>query len=580
MDEESSSSVQPAGRLHPPEGFRGGAPEGEVDMSHVLASIGSVRSLGGRVNASVSRCFARLVGFLAVGVAAIAIATAQAPPPLLPPPVPPENPITQPKTILGKVLFWDEQMSSHNTMSCGGCHRAGAGGSDPRIGINPGPDTLQPSVDDIAGSPGVTHRDVFGNPVNDPIFGLNVQVTGRSANSFIMAAYAPENFWDGRARSTFVNPETGATSILNGGGLESQAVGPILSSVEMAHEARTWSDVRAKLTKSLPLGDATDLPTDLSNALASHPTYPQLFQDAFGDPSITAERIAFAIATYERTLVPNQSPWDQFVGGNPNAMTPNQVNGWNTFRNSPCSVCHAPPTFAVPPGAPGGPFRNIGIRPPSEDLGRQIVTGNPNDRGRFKVPTLRNAGLKPTHMHNGRITTMNDAVLWYRTANPERSADNLDPILPVNLPPGSLVAVVDFLSNGLTDPRVAAETFPFDRPTLHGGNLPVLDIAPDHETLSWPTLAGVSRYNVYRGTLADLRTLGPDGLPAMGFGVCVSATDPNNADTIFLDTQVPDPGTGFFYLKDVVDAHGQERGLGATSDGRAHTVLAPCPPPS
>ena len=52
----------------------------------------------------------------------------------------------------------------------------------------------------------------------------------------------------------------------------------------------------------------------------------------------------------------------------------------------------------------------------------------------------------------------------------------------------------------------------------------------------------------------------------------------NTADTTFLDTQVPDPGTGFFYLKDVIDAHGQERGLGATSDGRAHTVLAPCPP--
>src|SRR5262249_39701761 len=262
-----------------------------------------------------------------------------------------------------------------------------------------------------------------------------------------------------------------------------------------------------KLTSSVPLGDATDLPNDIINALASHPTYPQLFQDAFGDPSITAERIAFAIATYERTLVPNQSPWDQFIAGNQTAITPGQINGWNTFRNSPCSVCHAPPTFAVSPGAPGGPFRNIGIRPPSEDLGRQIVTGNPNDRGRFKVPTLRNAGLKPTHMHNGCITTMNDAVLWYRTNNPERSTDNLDPILPVNLPPLALPAVVDFLQNALTDPRVAAETFPFDRPTLHGGDLPVLDVGTDRETFSWPTLAGVSRYNVYRGTLAELHTL-------------------------------------------------------------------------
>src|SRR5262245_54798692 len=440
-----SSPVQREGRQHPPGGLHGGAPEGEVDMFQARTSIGSARCARRVTSARGARRFdgarqfarrvARLAGLLAVSAAAVGIAAAQAPPSLNPPPFPPENPITPQKAVLGKILFWDEQMSSHNTMACGGCHRAASGGSDPRVAINPGPDSFQPSVDDIAGSPGVTHRDVFGNPVDDPIFGFNVQVTGRSANSFIMAAYAPENFWDGRARSNFINPETGTTSILQGGGLESQAVGPILSSVEMAHEGRTWSDVRNKLASSVPLDDATDLPNDLANALAAHPTYAQLFQDAFGTPAITAERIAFAIATYERTLVPNQSPFDQFIAGNPAAMTPNQVNGWNTFRNSPCSICHAPPTFAVPPGAPGGPFRNIGIRPPSEDLGRQIVTGNINDRGRFKVPTLRNAGLKPTKMHNGRIVTMDDAVLWYRTGNPQRSADNLDPILPVNLPP-------------------------------------------------------------------------------------------------------------------------------------------------
>jgi hypothetical protein len=208
------------------------------------------------------------------------------------------------------------------------------------------------------------------------------------------------------------------------------------------------------------------------------------------------------------------------------------------------------------------------------------VTNNPNDRGRFKVPTLRNAGLKPTHMHNGRVVGMDNAILWYATNNAQRSPDNLDPILPVNLPAGSLGAVSDFLSNALTDPRVAAETFPFDRPTLHGGDLPLLNMGSDRQTLSWPTLASVSRYNVYRGALSDLRTLGPDGLPALGFGVCVSVTDPNTADTVFVDADVPDPGQGYFYLKDVIDARGSERGLGATSDGRPHTVIAACPPPS
>jgi cytochrome c peroxidase len=56
------------------------------------------------------------------------LTAAQAPPTLQPPPVPAENPNTPSKALLGKILFWDEQVSSHNTMACGGCHRAAAGG--------------------------------------------------------------------------------------------------------------------------------------------------------------------------------------------------------------------------------------------------------------------------------------------------------------------------------------------------------------------------------------------------------------------------------------------------------------------
>ena len=161
------------------------------------------------------------------------------------------------------MLFWEEQVSSHDTISCGGCHRPVSGGSDPRIGANPGPDGIVPSADDISGSPGVVRTDASGAPIADPVFGFGVQVTGRAANSFIMAAFVPEAFWDGRARSTFFDPETGALSIASGGALESQAVAPILSHVEMAIDGRTWSDVRAKLEHSLPLRDATDLPADL-----------------------------------------------------------------------------------------------------------------------------------------------------------------------------------------------------------------------------------------------------------------------------------------------------------------------------
>jgi cytochrome c peroxidase len=328
--------------------------------------------------------------------------------------VPAQNPITEGKRLLGKVLFWDEQLSSRSTISCGACHQPLAGGSDPRTGIHPGLDEVVPTIDDIFGSPGVVRFDLAGQPVEDPLFGLETQVTRRSANTAIGAAYSPTLFWDGRATPVFVDPETGVTVIPGGGALESQAVGPILSDVEMAHEGRTWNDVRRKLESSLPLSDSTDLPNDVAAALADNPSYPELFTAAFGDPTINAERIALALATYERTLVPNQTPWDSFVAGNPAALTPGQVQGWNFFNGSPCRVCHTPPTFT------NHTFRNIGIRPPAEDLGRQEVTGLNLDRGRFKVPTLRNIGLKPTHMHNGRQDTVTDSVLWYRPYNPAR----------------------------------------------------------------------------------------------------------------------------------------------------------------
>lgn len=479
--------------------------------------------------------------------------------------MPAENPITEGKRVLGKVLFWDEQLSSDSTVACGTCHQAGAGGSDPRPGVHPGPDGVTPSADDIAGSPGVVRRDVHGTPLPDPLFGDGVQVTRRSANTFIGAAYSPVLFWEGRATSEFTDPETGLPSIQFGGALESQAVQPVLSHVEMARDGRTWGHVRAKLAISHPLRDATELPADVAAALAGGATYGDLFTAAFGDPAITAERIAYAIATYERTLVASHTPWDKFRAGDAQAMTPSQVAGWNFFDDSLCSFCHSPPQFT------NHSFHNLGLRPADEDLGRYVISEGELDRGRFKTPTLRNAGLKPTFMHNGRLTTMTEAVLWYRASNPDRFEDNLDVALPVEVPPVALSSLVDFLTNGLTDPRVAAETFPFDRPTLHGGALPLLDFA-SHATLQWPALEGVQRYQVYRGSLASLRGGG-------GYGACASAGEADPTDTVFQDAEDPGEGQGFFYLKSVLDGSGAERGLGTDGAGVPRTVLVSCPPP-
>ena len=117
-----------------------------------------------------------------------------------PPPQPAGNQSTVGKELLGKALFWDEQLSSTRTLACGTCHRFGSGGSDPRTtAMHPGPDGVYGTFDDIQGSFGVVQHDQNGNYVAEPLFGVERQVTGRKAPSPINSGYVADMFWDGRA---------------------------------------------------------------------------------------------------------------------------------------------------------------------------------------------------------------------------------------------------------------------------------------------------------------------------------------------------------------------------------------------
>lgn len=405
---------------------------------------------------------------------ALALGLPQGLGPLQPPASPPENPPTPEKILLGKILFWEEQLSSDDTVACGTCHRPERGFSDPRAPVNPGPDGVAPSPDDVFGSPGVIRQDPAGAYAPDAVFALFPQITGRHTPEIVGALYAREAFWDGRASETFVDPQSGTVSIPLGGALESQVVGPPVSDVEMAHEQRDWAQITAKLATARPWALATDPPADAAAHLAAHPDYPSLFAAAFGDPAISAERIAFAIAAYERTLVPDQTPWDRFIAGVPGAMTPDQVAGWNQFNGSArCSLCHVPPLFS------DGIFHNLGLRPNGEDAGRQDVTSLFADRGKFKTPSLRNAGLRGRFFHNGQADALDNGPapggvdeIYVNGGGPFR--DNLDPLLqPLAGQPGIVIPqIFEFVRNGLTDPRVAARQPPFDRPTLYSERHP------------------------------------------------------------------------------------------------------------
>jgi len=395
------------------------------------------------------------VVILAVGALA-ATSGAQGLPPV---PIPPENPWTPEKAILGKILFWDQQLSTDQTVACGSCHSISTGGAEATPSVHPGFDALFGTLDDLMGSPGVRRRDSNFQLIDDPFFGFSPQVTGRAAPNYFGGLWASELLLDGRAGDEFRDPLTGSVVIPTGGGLESQTLLPILNTTEMAVEGWTWADVVDRLESVFALALATDLPPDIADALAAMPLYRMLFQNAFGDTAITPVRIAFAIASYERTLIADQTPWDDFIAGNSSALTSLETEGWITFSTVGCSDCHVPPLFT------DNSFRTIGVRDPAEDNGREAITGDPADRGGFKVPTLRNSALKTTFFHTGDVSTILDAVFFYRPGG-QPSTENLDPLLPISLQFQPRTAITAFIEGALTDPRVAGELPPFDRPTL------------------------------------------------------------------------------------------------------------------
>lgn len=424
-----------------------------------------------------------------ITLAGLFLLLASAPPqagnPIPTPIAPVENPTTVEKAMLGKILFWEEQLSSDDTVSCGTCHTASVGFTDTRSGIHPGNDGSFGTPDDSFGSPGVARQDASLDFVPDPSFRFAAQITGRRTQDVFGALYATEAFWDGRATDTFIDPVTGLVSIVTGGALESQIAGPPVSSAEMAHEGRDWTQIVTKISGSRPLALASDLPPDIASAIAVHGDYATLFDWAFGSAGITAERIIFAIASYERTLVPDQAPWALWMAGNTTAMTPDQLAGFNQFNTiARCNQCHSGPMFT------DNQFHNMGLRPIAQDNGRQGVTGLFADRGKFKTPSLLNAGLRSRYFHTGQETALMGpggpgpgpgpgpgmgGVAGFYVAGGGPFLDNKDPLLlPIGGTPGlNMMQVMDFVGNALTDPRVAAEIYPFDRPTLRSERDPV-----------------------------------------------------------------------------------------------------------
>jgi cytochrome c peroxidase len=477
--------------------------------------------------------------------------------PLNPPAPPAGNAVTAAKAYLGKALFWDEQMSSTRTVSCGTCHRAGEGGSDPRTAVNnpgttnPGFDNVFGTLDDVFGSPGVPMNNADGSYSMSPAYGFKPQVTSRKAPTYLNAGYARNGlFWDGRASDVFRDPLTNAIVLGSNAGLESQVLGPPVSSGEMGHAGRDWTQVAARIAGARPLAVAGNIPTGLSNWIDGR-TYPQLFEEAFGTAEVTPARIAMAIATHERTLFSDRAPLDK-NGWQKGALTQLEAEGRDLFTGLRCTVCHGGTLLA------DNQFHSIGVSAENADPGRFAVTGNENDRGKFKTPNLRNLELRAPYMHNGRFQTLEEVVEFYNRGG-DFQGPNLDPIMqPLGLSVAEKAALAAFMKRPLTDPRVTAELPPFDRPQLYT------------ESAHVPQITGAGRPGT-GGINPEVLAIEPPFVGNPAFTVAVSKGLGGGEAVLVIDSNDPGEGTSipgsgsFFRQATTLTGKGGGNGYGSIS---------------
>ena len=138
--------------------------------------------------------------------------------------------------------------------------------------------------------------------------------------------------------------------------------------------------------------------------------YPDLFQSAFGDDP-DAKGLAQALASYVRTILSGNAPFDRYVNGDRHELTERQRQGLRVFRGKGnCTACHLGPTFT------DESFHNTGVAWRDGrllDQGRFAVTGKETDHGAFKTPTLREVTRTAPYMHDGSIATLEDVIEFY-----------------------------------------------------------------------------------------------------------------------------------------------------------------------
>lgn len=203
--------------------------------------------------------------------------------------------------------------------------------------------------------------------------GVKSMILDRASPTVINTAFNSIQMWDGRKAS-----------------LEEQAMGPMEAAVEMNMDTQklfTW--------------------------LNGNADYRALFNAAYPGKPIDADSLSKAIASFERTVVSNTSPFDQWVAGKTNAMTPGQIKGFALFidpKKANCAACHSGANFT------DNGFHNLGLASfgkDNPDMGRYAQKPIAGLKGAFKTPTVREAANTAPYFHDGSAKTLEEVVEFY-----------------------------------------------------------------------------------------------------------------------------------------------------------------------
>ncbi len=300
---------------------------------------------------------------------------------------PVDNDLNQTKVHLGRLLFFDPILSGAQDVACATCHHPDNGFAESRdlsIGTN---------------GVGFGNARHFKQPNEIPLVKRNAHTILNTAFNGIDLGqrYDPDHapmFWDNRANS-----------------LEEQALMPIKALEEMRGSEISENDIVQVIVERLRTIDA----------------YVELFEKAFPgtDQPIDSTNIARALATYERTLVNNNTRFDLYKRGDTEAMSLGEKEGMELFIEVGCAACHNGPMFSD--------FKTHVLGVPENDKLVELDRGF-EDRFHFRTPTLRNLRFTFPFMHNGTMRSIREILEFYqdisqgKSRNPNVPIDSIDPL--------------------------------------------------------------------------------------------------------------------------------------------------------